>query len=209
MHIRSQSPSADSPNLIPTKAKDQFGIIFKSWLPQKGCDWLAVCAVVAAPSDSDEAVNICRRSESPWPCCPTLISLPPQPGRAAASARAQLPGAQADLWTSAHDVWVRLKSNRQTLRAPNASKSVEGTKPAGHLPRSNVPHPPASELWGLGLITYCLHNSGGGPAGRQPAIRSCPCPRSLSGSQAGGPCRRGLPCRWPCRRTEGGEPRNR
>lgn len=186
-------------------------MILKSSLLQKGCDWLPVCAVVAAPSDSEEAVNICC-SESSRPCCPTPISLPPQPGHTTASVQTERLGAQADLWTSVHVVRVQLKLNRQTLQAPrhlNLGRESSPRPPSicGQICRSPLAVALASRAssgtdW---LITYCLHNSAGGPAGRRPAIRSCPCPRSLSGSQAGGPCRRGHPCRWPCRQTGGGK----
>lgn len=111
-------PSAAGIPLRFSRAKDQSGMIFISWLLQKACDWLPVCAVVAAPSDSGGAVNICRCSESPPPCCPTLISLPPQLGHAAASEQTQLRGAQEDLWTSVHVVRLQLQLNRPTLRAP-------------------------------------------------------------------------------------------
>lgn len=191
------------------RSGDQFGIILKSLVLQKGRDRLRCLCSPSCSLDSEEAVNICRRSESSRPCCPTLISLPPQPGRTAASVQTERLGAQARFVNVCTVVQVQLKLNRQTLQAPihlnkvptapSAAKSAALASCAMASPA--IASPASAGTW---VITYCLHNSAGGPAGRRPAIRSCRCPRSLSGSRAGGPCRRGPQCHWPCRQTGGG-----
>lgn len=189
---------------------DQFGKILKSLVLQKG---------------RDRARCLCSRS-----CClrlrggskylpmlwifQALLSNPNQFAATAwphSSERADgASGSSGRFVVVCTVVRVQLKLNRQTLQAPiHLNLAGDGDKvtappsaaKSAALASCAIASRASAGTW---VITYCLHNSAGGPAGRQPAIRSCRCPRSLSGSQAGGPCRRGLPCHWPCRQMGGG-----